>query len=150
MQARDLLEAMCASRYDEAFGILTQLQPMLALDVYASAALPDLQALIRKRALQQHMQARVSSLHIKLVWFLQSTVVFDSKLHLHAAWSVIRFARPTLLWVARQAARALRLAIACCPDMRLRKRGVMHAAISLAAHGRHGGGVWHHGRRAAA
>jgi hypothetical protein len=61
VQARDLLEAMCASRYDEAFGILTQLQPMLALDVYASAALPDLQALIRKRALQQHMQARICS-----------------------------------------------------------------------------------------
>jgi hypothetical protein len=56
VQARELLEAMCTSRYADAFRILDELRPVLAMDPYLPSHLARLTQQIRCRALQQYVK----------------------------------------------------------------------------------------------
>ena len=56
LQARELLEAMCASRFADVFVLLARLRPALEQDFHLAAVLPDLLGSIRTRALRQHVQ----------------------------------------------------------------------------------------------
>jgi hypothetical protein len=56
MQARDLLEALCDSRYAQVISALDAMQPVLELDMHLSRCVPAVLGMIRNKVLQQYVQ----------------------------------------------------------------------------------------------